>query len=131
MMKRDLTIDIAKAIGILLMIIGHCQGLPYYFRNFIFSFHMPLFFIFSGYFYKPQRTKDLFISGFSHLVRPYIITSLVAILLCITAKRYDSAGDKIIGMIMSNGGQAYERFGSKLPLIGPIWFLLALNSAAL
>lgn len=125
-MERDYTIDIAKAIGIILMIIGHCHGLPWLFRNFIFSFHMPLFFIFSGYFYKPQIIKGLIFSGFKHLVRPYLITSLAAILLCVIAQHYDSAGKKIIGMMMSNGGQACEKYGSTLPLIGPIWFLLAL-----
>lgn len=59
-MKRDDAIDIAKAIGILLMILGHCHGIPWILRNFIFSFHMPLFFIFSGFFYKtPQNMNEM------------------------------------------------------------------------
>lgn len=126
MNKRDTAIDIAKTIAILLMILGHCQGLPHLVRNFIFSFHMPLFFIFSGYFYKPKSMKEIFVSGNTHLVRPYIITSLFCILLCVTAGELELAKNKIIGTLMSNGGWPNELFGANLPYIGPIWFLLAL-----
>lgn len=44
-------ISIAKGIGIILMVIGH-SGCPSYMRNFIYMFHMPLFFIISGYCFK-------------------------------------------------------------------------------
>lgn len=48
-MKRDKSIDIAKGIGICLMIIGHMTGMiPIH--KFIYQFHMPMFLIFSGYF---------------------------------------------------------------------------------
>ena len=126
MSQRDTAIDIAKAIGILLMILGHCKGLPYIARNFIFSFHMPLFFIFSGYFYKPKNLKDVVASGNKHLVKPYLITAVFSILLCLTASNWDLAKEKIIGAIMSNGGGANAMIGANLPFIGPIWFLLAL-----
>lgn len=41
----------AKGIGIVLMVIGHC-GVPGDFDKFIYQFHMPLFFLCSGYFIK-------------------------------------------------------------------------------
>jgi fucose 4-O-acetylase-like acetyltransferase len=41
-------IDIAKGIGILLVIIGHMPSFPEWIRAWIFSFHMPLFFSFQG-----------------------------------------------------------------------------------
>ena len=51
---RDITLDIAKGILILLMVIGH-SGAPKWLVNCIYSFHMPCFFIISGilfsYFY--------------------------------------------------------------------------------
>ena len=126
MKQRDIAVDIAKAYGILLMILGHCGGIPFLLRNFIFSFHMPLFFILSGYFFKAKPLKDVFKSGNTHLVKPYLITSFFYVLLCLTAQRYDIAGKKVVGTIMSNGGWPSEMFGSTLPYIGPIWFLLAL-----
>lgn len=108
------------------MILGHCHDLPHLIRNFIFSFHMPLFFILSGYFYKPKRIKEIVVDGNKHLVKPYLITSFFCILLCVTACDWSLAREKFIGTIMSNGGWPNEMFGANLPYIGPIWFLLAL-----
>lgn len=60
--KRNSYLDIAKSLGIILVVIGHCiqygSGSLYfekelYFYNilfkFIYSFHMPLFMLISGY----------------------------------------------------------------------------------
>ncbi len=44
-------IDIAKGIGICLVVIGHTAGLSAGLHDFIYLFHMPLFFIISGYLY--------------------------------------------------------------------------------
>ena len=46
--RRILWIDIAKAIAILLMVIGH-TSIPHGLSNFIWAFHMPLFFMASGF----------------------------------------------------------------------------------
>lgn len=53
MAKKDHNncITIAKAIGIILMVIGH-SGCPHVLFKFIYLFHMPLFFFCSGFFYK-------------------------------------------------------------------------------
>lgn len=50
-------ITIAKAIGIILMVIGH-SGCPLLLFRFIYLFHMPLFFICSGIFFGGISTKD-------------------------------------------------------------------------
>lgn len=57
-MKRIEWIDIVKFIGIFLVILGHSisadnKQLEVY-RNFIYSFHMPLFIFISGYLYKKE-----------------------------------------------------------------------------
>lgn len=72
MNTRNLLFDIIKGIGIILMIIGH---LTQYATNIIFSFHMPLFFILSGYFYKQTDIKSGLINDAKRLIIPYIITS--------------------------------------------------------
>lgn len=46
-------IDWSKAILIWLMVLGH-TGLSGYGREFVYVFHMPAFFIISGYLYKPH-----------------------------------------------------------------------------
>ena len=55
--SKDNMISIAKGIGIILMVIGH-SGCPTYMRNFIYMFHMPLFFIISGYCFKTYYLSD-------------------------------------------------------------------------
>lgn len=46
--RRDATLDIAKALCITLMVVGH-SGCPGYFGRFIYMFHMPCFFFISGW----------------------------------------------------------------------------------
>ena len=41
-------IDIAKGIGIFLVVIGHCLGMEFIPNQWIMTFHMPLFFFLSG-----------------------------------------------------------------------------------
>lgn len=53
-------VDVAKGIGIILVVLGHNQS-PDYIIKFIYSFHMPLFFFLSGYLTNPskyQRTME-------------------------------------------------------------------------
>lgn len=45
--ERDNTVDILKGIAILLVVIGHFSPVQQV-ENFIYSFHMPLFFFLSG-----------------------------------------------------------------------------------
>ena len=59
--NRDVTLDYIKGIGIILMIIGHSDFAFLYdglLRHFIYSFHMPLFFLCSGYLYKRRDVSD-------------------------------------------------------------------------
>ena len=51
--QRKDWIDWAKALLIWLMVLGHA-GLSGYSREFVYAFHMPAFFIISGYLYKPH-----------------------------------------------------------------------------
>ena len=56
-MKRDTTISIAKGIAIILMVIAHAEA-PGALCQFIFEFHMPLFFITAGYFFSLKYLND-------------------------------------------------------------------------
>lgn len=123
MKGRDTAIDITKAIGILLMVLGHC-AIPSVLINFIFSFHMPLFFILSGYFFKEKDTSLLIRNGYYHLIRPYLITGVVIILLCLVEQHYHTAYLKLIAFLLGSGSGHW--FGESVPIIGPIWFLPAL-----
>lgn len=51
--KRDMTIDFLKGICIILMVVGH-SGAPKWLHDIIYTFHMPVFFIISGFLFKPK-----------------------------------------------------------------------------
>jgi len=69
-------IDVARGIAIILMIIGHGldKGIA---RDIIFSFHMPLFIIISGLFYKEKTFKEEFKDLFFKLFIPMSIAIIV------------------------------------------------------
>ena len=58
---RRAEISILKAVGIILMVVGH-SGCPEQLRAAIYQFHMPLFFIASGMCFKEKHLGD--INGF-------------------------------------------------------------------
>ena len=79
--KNRLTcFDIAKGIGIILMIVGHMPSVPSVLRMWIFSFHMPLFFIISGYFFRPKHPYEYIKKTFKQLIVPYILYSVIFII---------------------------------------------------
>lgn len=55
--KRDISVDILKGIGIILVVIGHANC-PQVLRAAIYSFHMPLFFICSGFFFSLKDVSN-------------------------------------------------------------------------
>lgn len=80
---RDDKITIAKAIGIILMVVVHA-GLPQMEANFIIMFHMPLFFIVSGYCFKEKylsNNTDFIKRKIKGLYIPYIKYALLFLLL--------------------------------------------------
>lgn len=134
-MERNVTFDIMKGIGILLVIIGHTWDLPYLVINFIFSFHMPLFFIISGYFFKPRESIILIKKDCERLLLPYAVTGLVIILFyacfAISKNNLNLLWQSIIGVLYGSGSVHSSMISGDMPTIGPIWFLLALFWAKL
>lgn len=94
MKERAYEIDIMKGIGILLVILGHCMpdfpvniredSLSMGLRDFIYTFHMPMFFFCSGFVFGliPSKPIGESIKGrFNRLIVPYFAFSLVNLLL--------------------------------------------------
>jgi len=80
MKKRVQYIDIAKGIGILLVVLGHNDMNAYHplLHRFIYAFHMALFFFLSGIFFNPDRPfKILVKKRFDGLIKPLIFTILL------------------------------------------------------
>lgn len=55
--SHNTVISICKGIAIILMVIGHAEA-PGLITNFIYTFHMPLFFIAAGYFFSRRYLAD-------------------------------------------------------------------------
>lgn len=129
-MQRDKAIDISKAIGIILMLIGHSAILTENWTNFlfkgIFSFHMPLFFIFAGYLHKKTDIKTRVKKDLRSLVLPYFATVVIG---C-TIVAFLSFGDLFIcikGAFIGTVGNISSKYYNQWPIqVGPVWFLLSL-----
>ena len=65
-MKRDENLDAVKGLLIILMVAAHA-GLCNPYRDFIYLFHMPVFFMMSGYFIKSERLRD--VSGLFRFIK--------------------------------------------------------------
>lgn len=136
--KRNDDIDIAKGIAILMVILGHCAGLSKYLINFVFSFHMPLFFCASGYFFKAGKSKEIAVKKAKQLLIPYLITGgAVLVLSALKIVIQGASGreiclkvmDKIWAMFYGSGMSYHEPF--RIKSAEALWFFLALFFAFL
>jgi fucose 4-O-acetylase-like acetyltransferase len=77
MPKRIEYLDIARGIGILLVVLGHNDfgAVSPFFHQVIYSFHIPLFFFLSGYFINTALPFfDYFKKRFHSVLKPYLFT---------------------------------------------------------
>lgn len=75
--KRNLTIDIMKGILIILVVVGHSN---WEYRSIVYWFHMPVFFMVSGYLLKiPEKgsEKQWILGKCKKLLLPYLAYSLL------------------------------------------------------
>lgn len=82
-MKRYIWVDIAKGIAMIMVIIGHSKLSPWLVRQYICDFHMPLFFILSGFLFDPEKYQGFFSfmkSKYRSLLIPYFLLNLILII---------------------------------------------------
>lgn len=116
-------IDILRSIGILAMIISHVGvggGIDHFFH----AWHMPLFFIVSGFFYKNSDDSlgHYVIKRVKCLLVPYFFFGIINSFFCIVMYSYieppvTDRFSALRGMFCDN---------TNLPLIGALWFLTAM-----
>ena len=76
-------ISIAKALGIILMVVGH-SNCPTLLHDFIYMFHMPLFFLVAGYCFKEEylnNPKRFILRRFYGLWIPFVSIAIIFLLL--------------------------------------------------
>lgn len=133
MQKRLKWIDAVKGIGIILVLIGHCQikGVNEYLY-----FHMPLFYIISGYCWNEKKYSEIefkpyFVMKFKSYIIPYLKISgwsflFFGILFQLWDKGFtEEYLEQILKYIF--GILIYSRGDTEwLPKCSPLWFLTTL-----
>lgn len=112
-------IDLAKSICIFLMVVGHYFPQNHLLLTYIYSFHMPVLFIISGYLYRPHSWYKTVISFFVPILFFSLVNLSVKIIL----------GEIVIGTIQPTEiffRIFHYRYGLGETLFTGDWFLWAL-----
>lgn len=131
--KRLAYLDIARGISILLVVAGHVISNNYtdhILTKWIYSFHMPLFFILSGYFFSPGRDfKHTLCMAARHTLLPYglihaLRISAAAVRLGFSAKLLKKY---ILPALYGSGSSSQMKYAFfPVKSVGMTWFLFAL-----
>ena len=118
MKERDQSLDILQGIGIFLMVFDHI-GWGSVVHTYIQSFHMPLFFIVSGYLWKNEETVILAKKRFKALMIPYVAFAALFLFLRMLPALND-------GKSFMNSVKAvllYPTDMGNMPIAPALWFL--------
>lgn len=129
--QRQTWIDVAKGIGIILVVYGHVArglvnaGIPldhalfYFIDRTLYSFHMPLFFFLSGLLFLPtlerKGVREMLQGRFLTIAYPYLIWSLLQGGIQIVLAKFTN-GDANFSSVLKLAWQPQAQF----------WFLYAL-----
>ncbi|WP_219642083.1 acyltransferase family protein [Cohnella sp. CFH 77786] len=129
-MKRIDWLDAAKGIGIILVVAGHTGSTSSTVTNYIFSFHMPLFFFLSGYLftagkygfgsYVRKKAKSLLIPYFVFAFATYAYWAVIGRKFGNDAELDIPLLKPLAGILYSNGVDHWLVFDT------PLWFLTCL-----
>jgi len=108
MPKRIEYLDIARGIGILLVVLGHNDFgvLSPFGQHFIYSFHMPLFFFLSGYFINTSIPFfDYFKGRFHSVLKPYLFTIFLIYFASVSFEKisFQTAITRIVKSLYASG----------------------------
>lgn len=114
--KRIEWLDIAKGIGIFLVVYAHARA-PY--NSYIYNFHMPFFFLISGMLYKPGGDlKKYVLRKVQTLYIPFVSWNLIFIIGKSILRHQSVSPEYIIQVVFT-----LQKDGE---FLGAIWFLGAL-----
>lgn len=120
--QREEYIDLVRGIGIVLMILGHIP-LSARYDHFIHAFHMPMFFLISGYFFKkPSTVSDVHIAlkkRARNLLIPYVIFGAMYYIIWIVFVHNEDVLSPLRSILLSNTDDY-------MPIGGALWFLTCL-----
>lgn len=133
--ERDPRIDAAKGVAIVLVVLGHAKGIPPWFTVLAYSFHVPLFFVLSGWLSHRRdaySTRQLLDTLVRTLLVPYFVFFLIAYAYWLLTRNIGEKAlrwgqlpwwDPLAGLLSGIGPQLYVH--------PALWFLPALFVTAL
>ena len=122
--QRVAWIDFSKVICIYLVVLGHALSYSVtnecYLRNFIYLFHLPVFFFISGYLFRikdnEKSISSYMLSNINSLIIPYIFLNLLVVILKIPVYLHQDFYPVFFKFLIGHGHAP----------AGPAWFLLCL-----
>lgn len=121
-------LDVAKGIAMICIILGH-QG-SWEVNRLVFTFHVPIFFLITGYFTSAKLPiKEFVLRKARTLLVPYACTcaAIIVIAAALALYRGQEVGPIVQHWVLAScygaGDTYYEPFF--IPCIGALWFLLA------
>ena len=137
-MNRTDWIDSCKGIVILLMVIGHVPHLPSLAIKLIYGFHMPFFFIMSGYLFYSEKWhalgfKQFALTRLKNYLIPFAIWSTLNWLIASSwFASSHSIGDSVEKSLFWLYGNLYaDGRMAHMPYDTPLWFLPCLFVASI
>ena len=124
-------LDIARGLCMISIVLGHLGNS--YINRFVFTYHLPVFFLISGYFTRKERMLPHIKKRIRTLIIPYYFSSIMIMLsYFFISKIYKVDKNEIItrmwlwvkAMFYAAGDNWNEPFN--IPGIGAIWFLWAI-----
>ncbi len=124
--SRNYTIDALKAFGIFCIVLGHNDYTIL--GDYIYSFHIPLFFFVSGLVFNPDRYRSFnyfLVKRTQALLIPYFLISIILFVFWfLVGRKFGASADmnlspinNLIGIFYAQGGNEYMDWGI------PMWFL--------
>lgn len=118
-------IDTVKGFGIILVVYGHNFPLL---ENYIYTFHMPLFFLIAGLFHPNKITNTIIKKRAQQILIPYFLWSTLLFVFWFSLGRHFgeskamnlSVCKNILGILYAQGDIEYMNWGI------PMWFLPAI-----
>lgn len=125
--KRIPSLDFAKGLAIIAVILGHSKWSSEELVWFIYTWHMPLFFLLAGFTFKRKTFNEVLSRAFQRLLVPYFVVCLVVGIRFSIHGGFYSLWDRVIATLWAIGGKhPWTRYCPDVPIVGAIWFLPAL-----
>lgn len=120
----------AKGLAIALVVLGHCLDFDNPLRHFIYTFHMPLFFVLAGYTMRAKPRLTVLSSSLRRLMAPYLVVSAILLLFAFVPPASlnpkldpQEPPASVLAQVLYASGCESEFMGMHIIGIGAIWFL--------